>query len=63
MFIGIKIHNNGFFCGSENKKGLSLKFYWDNERKEALTEYLNAQYFAGKGNILHGAIQMGPLMK
>ena len=53
--------NNCFFCGSENKKGLNLKFYWDKEKKEASTEYLPAQYFVGQGNILHGAIQMGLL--
>jgi acyl-coenzyme A thioesterase PaaI-like protein len=51
--------NNCFFCGSENKAGLKLKFYWDKEKKEVSTEYLPAQYFAGLGNILHGAIQMG----
>lgn len=53
--------NNCFFCGSENKKGLNLKFYWDKETKEASTEYLPVQYFVGQGTILHGAIQMGLL--
>ena len=54
-------NNNCFFCGSENKKGLNLKFYWDKEKKETSTEYLPAQYFVGQGDILHGAIQMGLL--
>jgi len=54
-------NNNCFFCGSENKKGLNLKFYWDNETKESSTEYLPAQHFIGQGDILHGAIQMGLL--
>jgi acyl-coenzyme A thioesterase PaaI-like protein len=53
--------NNCFFCGSDNNEGLKLKFYWDEEKKETYTEYLPAQHFAGQGNILHGAIQMGLL--
>jgi len=53
------IDNNCFFCGSDNKAGLKLKFYWDDEKKEASTEYLPAPHFVGLGNILHGAIQMG----
>ena len=54
-------NNNCFFCGSENTKGLNLKFYWDKETKESSTEYLPAQHFVGQGDILHGAIQMGLL--
>ena len=50
-----------FFCGSNNKFGLKLKVYWDEEKKEASTEYLPAKHFTGQGNILHGAIQMGLL--
>ena len=50
-----------FFCGMNNKFGLKLKFYWDEEKKEASTEYLPAEHFTGQGNILHGAIQMGLL--
>jgi acyl-coenzyme A thioesterase PaaI-like protein len=50
-----------FFCGSDNASGLKLKFYWDQEKKEVSTQYLPAQHFAGQGNILHGAIQMGLL--
>lgn len=53
--------NNCFFCGSGNNEGLKLKFYWDKEKEEASTEYLPVQYFAGQGDILHGAIQMGLL--
>lgn len=53
--------NNCFFCGSNNKFGLKLKFFWDEEKKETYTEYLPVQHFAGQGNILHGAIQMGLL--
>ena len=53
--------SNCFFCGKDNKKGLKLKFYWDEARKEAYTDYLPAQHFSGQGNILHGAIQMGLL--
>ena len=41
-------NNNCFFCGSENKKGLNLKFYWDKEKKETSTEYLPAQYFVAR---------------
>ena len=52
---------NCFFCGSDNTLGLKLKFYWDQEKKETYTEYLPVQHFAGQGNILHGAIQMGLL--
>jgi acyl-coenzyme A thioesterase PaaI-like protein len=55
------LENNCFFCGSENKVGLKLKFYWDKEKKETSTEYLPAQHFVGLGKILHGAIQMGIL--
>ena len=54
-------HGNCFFCGSNNKFGLKLKFYWDKEKQEAYTEYLPARHFVGQGNILHGAIQMGLL--
>lgn len=53
--------NNCFFCGSDNPNGLKLKFYWDEEKKETHTEYLPGEQFAGQGNILHGAIQMGLL--
>lgn len=53
--------NNCFFCGSKNKQGLNLKFYWDKENEEAYTEYLPAKHFVGQGDILHGAIQMGLL--
>ncbi len=53
--------NNCFFCGSENSKGLQLRFYWDKVRQEAYAEYLPAQHFAGQGSILHGGIQMGLL--
>ena len=52
---------NCFFCGINNKFGLKLKFYWDEEKKEASAEYLPAKHFTGQGNILHGAIQMGLL--
>lgn len=52
---------NCFFCGINNKFGLKLKFYWDEEKKEASTEYLPAKHFTGQGDILHGAIQMGLL--
>jgi acyl-coenzyme A thioesterase PaaI-like protein len=52
---------NCFFCGNNNKFGLKLKFYWDEEKKETSTEYLPAKYFTGQGKILHGAIQMGLL--
>ena len=50
-----------FFCGSNNNLGLKLKFYWDQEKKEASTEYLPVPHFVGQGKILHGAIQMGLL--
>ncbi len=53
--------NDCFFCGNENNKGLKLTFYWDKIKKEASTEYLPLQHFAGQGNILHGGIQMGLL--
>lgn len=53
--------NNCFFCGSDNKLGLKLKFFWDEEKKETYTEYLPVQHFVGQGKILHGAIQMGLL--
>lgn len=53
--------NTCFFCGSSNNEGLKLKFYWDKEKEEASTEYLPAPHFAGQGDILHGAIQMGLL--
>ena len=52
---------NCFFCGNNNKFGLKLKFYWDEEKKEVYTDYLPASHFVGQGNILHGAIQMGLL--
>ncbi len=54
-------NGNCFFCGSNNKFGLKLKFYWDEEKKEVYGEYLPARHFTGQGNILHGAIQMGLL--
>ncbi len=50
-----------FFCGNDNPHGLKLGFYWDDERKEASTEYLPERRFAGQGDILHGAIQLGLL--
>ncbi len=52
---------NCFFCGSENNAGLKLKFYLDEEKDEIYTEYLPDKQFAGQGDILHGAIQMGLL--
>jgi acyl-coenzyme A thioesterase PaaI-like protein len=53
--------NNCFFCGSENAEGLKLTFDWDEDRKEAYSEYVPAEHFAGAGNILHGGIQTGIL--
>ena len=53
--------NNCFFCGSENNEGLKLKFYWDEIKEEAHTEYLPAKHLVGQGKILHGGIQMGLL--
>ena len=53
--------SNCFFCGSENKIGLKLMFYFDSAKKEVSTEYLPEQQFVGQGNILHGGIQMGIL--
>lgn len=53
--------NNCFFCGCDNTDGLKLKFYWDQEKKETYTEWLPAAHYAGQGNILHGAFQMGLL--
>lgn len=50
-----------FYCGRKNPEGLQLRFYWDDETREVYTEDTPAQHFAGQGNILHGAIQMGPL--
>jgi len=50
-----------FFCGSENADGLHLAFFWDDERREASCEYVPTRRFAGQGDILHGAIQMGLL--
>lgn len=53
--------NNCFFCGKNNPQGLKLDFYWDDERKEAFTDYLPERCFIGLGDILHGGIQMGLL--
>lgn len=53
--------DNCFFCGKNNPQGLKLDFYWDDERKEAFTEYLPERRFIGLGDILHGGIQMGLL--
>ncbi len=50
-----------FFCGSDNAQGLNLCFYHDDESGETSTEYVPEARFAGQGNILHGAIQMGLL--
>jgi len=53
--------NHCFFCGSDNSEGLHLKFYWDQEKQEASAEYMPDRRFAGQGDIVHGAIQMGLL--
>lgn len=53
--------NNCFFCGKNNWQGLKLDFYWNDELKEAFTEYLPERRFIGLGDILHGGIQMGLL--
>jgi acyl-coenzyme A thioesterase PaaI-like protein len=50
-----------FFCGPLSHDGLKLRFFWDDERREVSTEYVPERRFAGQGDILHGAIQMGLL--
>lgn len=47
------------YCGGENAHGLHLVFFWDDELREVTTEYTPTRRFAGQGDILHGAIQMG----
>ncbi len=54
-------NNRCFFCGPKNEAGLKLKFFWDEEKQEASTDYLPVVHFAGQGTILHGGIQMGLL--
>lgn len=49
------------YCGSENPDGLRLTFFWDDELQEASAEYVPTRRFAGQGDILHGAAQMGLL--
>lgn len=50
-----------FLCGSNNPHGLHLKFHLDDESGEVSTVYVPEARFAGQGDILHGAIQMGLL--
>lgn len=52
---------NCFFCGEDNKKGLNLKFFWDENNQEVSADYLPHKCFVGQGKILHGGIQMGIL--
>ena len=48
-----------FFCGMNNKNGLKLKFFVDEETGVVSTEYLPSSQFTGQGNVLHGGIMMG----
>lgn len=50
-----------FLCGRENPHGLHLRFHLDDESGEVFTEYVPEERFAGQGDILHGALQMGLL--
>lgn len=50
-----------FGCGRGNPHGLQLRFFRDEERREVSTDYIPERRFAGQGDILHGAIQMGIL--
>jgi uncharacterized protein (TIGR00369 family) len=50
-----------FGCGRDNPHGLQLRFFLDEERREVSTDYVPERRFAGQGDILHGAIQVGIL--
>jgi len=50
-----------FFCGCDNPDGLHLTFRRDEASGEVVTDYAPEARFAGQGDILHGAIQMGLL--
>jgi acyl-coenzyme A thioesterase PaaI-like protein len=50
-----------FFCGDDNPDGLRLTFRQDEASGEVFTDYAPEARFAGQGDILHGAIQMGLL--
>lgn len=49
--------NNCFACHPDNKHGLRLKFYADDEKNEVFTKVKPQQYFAGFPGILHGGVQ------
>ena len=48
-----------FFCGRDNKDGLHLRFFRNDESGEVYCDYLPEMRFAGQGTILHGGIQAG----
>jgi len=48
-----------FFCGKDNKDGLHLRFFQNDETREVYADYLPEIRFAGQGTILHGGIQAG----
>ncbi|MEZ5126526.1 MAG: PaaI family thioesterase [Thermoleophilia bacterium] len=50
-----------FCCGPDNPDSLNLVFHWNEERREVSTRYVPTRRFAGQGDILHGALQMGLL--
>jgi acyl-coenzyme A thioesterase PaaI-like protein len=50
---------NCFYCGRNNKNGLKLKFFLNEQNGEVSTEYVPSSQFSGQGDILHGGIMMG----
>lgn len=49
--------NNCFACHPNNKHGLQLKFYADDEKQEVFTKVKPKEYMAGFPGILHGGVQ------
>jgi len=43
-----------FVCGSENSRGLKLKFSYDRDKNEAYTKFCFQEYMQGYKKIIHG---------
>ncbi|MGH7885861.1 MAG: PaaI family thioesterase [Thermodesulfobacteriota bacterium] len=49
--------NNCFACHPNNKHGLQLRFFADDEKQEVFTKVRPKDYMAGFPGILHGGVQ------
>ncbi len=46
-----------FICGDKNERGISLQFYYDDEKGEIISEFSPEEWWCGYKGIVHGGIQ------